>query len=171
MPPKPASVFTGAVDRRPPSRTPLLFLTHHLGWRTRIGFTDPGQTRSVEIRISKFQTNSKSEFCRYNYNGFLIYNGSITTRLSSSHAFQSVIVSKYTNYPCWTRKNSSYPMTLLKAHVQGARPNDHPPSGSLGFSASGRKDQRTSVLAALCLQKQTIPWSEAFMQVAAAAAG
>ena len=46
--------------------------------------------------------------------------------------------------------------------IQGARSNDHPPRGWLGFSASGRKDKSTSVLAALRLRKQTISCHEAY---------
>src|SRR3990172_7983585 len=41
-------------------------------------------------------------------------------------------------------------------------------AGGLDFSASGRKDKSTSVLATLRLRKQTIPWSEAYFQYAAA---
>jgi len=49
-----------------------------------------------------------------------------------------------------------------EAQDQGARHNDHPPRGWLGFSASGRKDKSTSVLATLRLRKQTIPGREAY---------
>jgi len=58
-----------------------------------------------------------------------------------------------------------------EAQDQGARHNDHPPRGWLGFSASGRKDKSTSVLATLRLRKQTVPRREAYDVYAAAAAG
>ena len=56
---------------------------------------------------------------------------------------------------------------VKKFQIIGVLSNDHPPFGWLEFSASGRKDKSTSVLAALRLRKQTIACHKVYSSYAA----